>query len=70
MYIKIENYENNTTRVIDYPGTIKLFLGLHFGAWGFYSVTKAAKDVYHVTNKFDGVLLHTISKAKKRDIEK
>ncbi len=68
MYIKIENHDEKNARVIDYPGSISLFIKIHFDAWGFYQVIKAGADRYNIIDKFSGIHVHTISKAKKGDI--
>ena len=60
MKIKIVDYEKNAARVIDYPGTIKLYIGVHFGAWGFYTITRDGR-AYHVTDRFTGELLYTVA---------
>ena len=65
MKIKIENHENNTTRVIDYPGTILQFMKIHFCAWGFYKVVKTGAGAYAVYDKFTGAHVDTVTKAKK-----
>lgn len=69
MYIKIENHNENTSRVIDYPGSITLFIALHYGAWGFYKVLKAGANHYKIIDKFSGEHLHTVTKAKKGDMK-
>ena len=68
MKIKIENHDDGTTRVIDYPGTVLQFMKIHFCAWGFYQVIRTGADSYRVIDKFSGAHVNTISKAKKGDI--
>ena len=69
MLIKIENHDENTTRIIDYPGTVNQFVQIHFLFFGFYKVVKTGRDKYEIYNKFDNVHCNTISKAKKGDIK-
>jgi hypothetical protein len=63
MKIKIHNYENSTTRVIEYPGNILLFIKVHYLSWGFYNVIKTGKSAFSVTDVFTGELIEDISKA-------
>jgi hypothetical protein len=67
MKIKIENHEDKTARVFDYPGTVTQFIKIHFGAWGFYKVSKTAPDHFEIIDAFTGEHLHTVTKAKKAD---
>lgn len=68
MFIKIENHDDNTTRVIDYPGTILQFVKIHFCFFGFYKVEKAGGNKYLISDKFANKHLYTITKAKKEDL--
>lgn len=63
MNIKIHNYEKNATRVINYPGTISLFIKVHYLSWGFYNVTKTGKSIYTITDAFTGEVIEDITKA-------
>lgn len=65
MKIKIIDHENGAARVIDYPGTVLLFIQVHFGAWGFYKVVKTARDHFEIYDKFTCAHVHTVTKAKK-----
>ena len=66
MYLKIENHHENTTRIIDYPGTIKLFLSLH--SMGFFQVVKTDANTYCMVDRFTGEIFTTVSKPGKREI--
>ena len=68
MYLKIENHAENTTRIIDYPGTVLQFVKIHFMFFGFYRVEKAGTNKYMIYDKFENKHINTISKAKKGDI--
>ena len=67
MYIKIENHQENTTRVIDYPGTVLQFVKIHFLFFGFYRVEKAGSNKYLIFDKFENKHVNTITKARKGD---
>lgn len=62
MKIRIHNYENNAARDIDYPGSLSLFLKVHYLSWGFYGVTKTAPNRYAITDTFTGELVEEIYK--------
>ena len=66
MYLKIENHAEKTTRIIDYPGTIKLFLSLH--SMGFFQVVKTGANSYGMVDRFTGEIFTTVSKPGKRKI--
>ena len=68
MKIKIENHENNTTRVIDYPETVLFFVKVHYLSWGFYKVLKAGRDHFEIYDAFTGQHVDTVTKAKQGDI--
>lgn len=68
MKIKIENHSENTTRVIDYPGTVLFFVKVHYLSWGFYRVLKAGADHFEIYDTFTGAHVDTVTKAKKGDI--
>lgn len=67
MKIKITNHQENTTRVIEYPFTLLQFIKIHWGAWGFYRIEKAAANVYNVYCKLDGAHVYTACKAGARE---
>ena len=69
MFIKIENHDENTTRVIDYPGTVLQFVKIHFQFFGFYRIEKAGSNKYLIFDKFENKHVNTISKAKKEDMK-
>lgn len=60
MKFTLINYEKNTEEVVDTPLTLKQWLSIHFGAWGFYRIIQASKKQYDVTDKFTGELVYTI----------
>ena len=63
MKIKLENHQDGSVNVREYPFTVAQFIKIHFGAWGFYRIEKAAVNVYNVFCKFDGAHVYTVSKA-------
>ena len=65
MKIKIVDHEKNSVEIIDYPGTVLLFVKIHFLYFGFYRVEKTERDVFQIYNKFDNKHCYTVSKAKK-----
>ena len=66
MYIKIENHEKNTTRIIDYPGDMSIFLAAH--SFGIYSIIKVKPGVYQFMDRFSKEIIETVSKPGKREI--
>lgn len=68
MYIKIENHAENTTRIIDYPGSMSLFIAAH--SFGIFNVIKIKPGVYSFMDRFTGEIIDTISKPGKREITK
>jgi hypothetical protein len=66
MYIKIENHAENTTRIIDYPGNMSLFIAAH--SFGIFNVIKIKPGVYSFMDRFTGEIIDTISKPGKREI--
>ena len=65
MKIKIVNHSENTTRVIDYPGTTLLFVNVHFTSFGFYRAVFVKRDHFEIYDKFENRHCYTITKAKK-----
>jgi hypothetical protein len=68
MYIKIENHAENTTKIIDYPGDMSLFIAAH--SFGVFNVIKIKPGVYSFMDRFTGEIIDTISKPGKREITK
>lgn len=66
MYIKIENHQENTTRIIDYPGDMSTFLWVH--SMGIFSIIKVKPGVYQFMDRFSKEIFSTISKPGKREI--
>ena len=66
MYIKIQDHEKNTTRIIDYPGDMSIFLAAH--SFGIYSIIKVKTGVYQFMDRFSKEIVSTISKPGKREI--
>jgi hypothetical protein len=66
MYIKIESHLQNTTRIIDYPGDMSLFLAVH--SFGVFNIAKIKTGVYCFYDRFTGELIETVSKPGKREI--
>lgn len=66
MYIKIENHENNTVKIIDYPADMSTFLYAH--SFGIFSIIKVKTGVYQFMDRFSKEIVQTISKPGKREI--
>lgn len=66
MYIKIENHADNTTRIIDYPGDMTMFVWAH--KFGMFDAVKVRRDVYALTDRVTGEIFRTVSKPGKREI--
>lgn len=68
MYIKIVNHQENTARIIDYPGDLKTFLWAH--SFGIFNIIKEKPGIYSFMDRFTGEIVDTISKPGKREITK
>ena len=69
MYIKIENCENHTERIIDYPGNIRTFLALH--SFGIYeTIILKPGTAWAFVDRFAGHVVTIITKPGKREIAK
>lgn len=69
MYIKIENCESRTERIIDYPGSIGTFLALH--SFGIYDVIiLKSGSAWAFVDRFKGHVVTIISKPGRREIAK
>ena len=66
MYLKIENHAENTTRIIDYPGDMSIFLAAN--SFGIFSIIKVKTGVYSFMDRFTGEIIETVSKPGKREI--
>ena len=66
MYLKIENHQENTTRIIDYPGDMSTFLWAH--SFCIYSIIKVKPGTYSFVDRFTGEITTTVSKPGKREI--
>ena len=66
MYIKIENHENNTVKIIDYPANLETFLWAH--SFGIFNIIKVKTGVYQFMDRFSKEIVQTISKPGKREI--
>lgn len=66
MYIKIENHEKNTVRIIDYPGNMSTFIAAH--NFGIFQIIKTTPGVYCFVDRFTGEIIETVSKPGKREI--
>lgn len=64
MKFTLINYDKNTEEVVDTPLTLKQWMAIHFGAWGFYKITQTSKKQYEITDKFSGELAYTIKGGK------
>ena len=67
MKIKIENHQENTTRVIEYPFNVLQFLKINLLWLGIYRAESIGVNAYNVYCKLDGSRAYTVSKAKKSD---
>ena len=66
MYIKIENHTDDTVKIIDYPGDMKMFLWAH--SFGVYNIIKLKPGVFQFVDRFSLAPALTISKPGKREI--
>lgn len=63
MKIRIHNLETVTVREIDYPGSVSLFVKVHYGAWGFYKIIRTARDHFTIVDAFTDEIIEYVSKA-------
>ena len=64
MKFTLINHEELTEEIIDTPLTLKQWMSIHFGAWGFYNITQTNKKEYEITDKFSDKLAYTIRGGK------
>ena len=62
MKFRINNINENTTQTIETPFTLKQWLSIHFGAWGFYKIEQIDKKHYNIYDAFSKELQYTITK--------
>lgn len=67
MYLKIENCADRSTKIIDYPGNIALFLSLH--SMGiFQPIIIISGKAWGLVDRFTGEINTIISKPNKKEI--
>ena len=67
MYLKIENCRDRSTRIIDYPGNIRLFLSLH--SMGiFQPIIISSGKAWGLIDRFTGEIHTLITKPSKKEI--
>lgn len=66
MYIKIENHQENTVKIIDYPGDMKTFLWAH--SFGVFNIAKIKTGTYQFIDRISKETFMTVSKPGKREI--
>lgn len=54
------NHEKQTREIIESPFTIKKWLAIHFGAWGFYKINQTSKKQIDILDTFSGEICYTI----------
>ena len=69
-YLQINNHIRGTVETIETPFTLKEFISFHWGAWGFYQVSKAAPNLYVIYSKFENTHCYSVKRIKKGDIKK
>jgi hypothetical protein len=65
MKIKIENHNDGTTRVIEYPCDLSTFLWAH--SFNIYNIVKVKPGKFQFVPRGGGPAAYTISKAGARD---
>ena len=67
MYLKIENCMDRSTRIIDYPGNVRLFLSLH--SMGIFKPAIIVPGkAWGLIDRFTGEIHTLISKPSKKEI--
>ena len=64
MKFTLINHEKQTEEIVDTPFTLKQWMSVHFGAWGFYKIAQVNNKQYEITDKFSGELAYTIKKGR------
>lgn len=68
-YLKIGNHKRGTVETIETPFTLKEFISFHWGAWGFYTVTKCDPKTYVIYDKFENNHCYTVTRIKKEEMQ-
>ena len=63
--LQLFNHNGGTVETIETPLTLREFVAIHWGAWGFYQIMKTGVNRYLISNKFTGQTCYTIEKMKK-----
>lgn len=67
MYLKIENLQDRTIRIIDYPGNMRLFAAVH--SMGIYQpVLIGTGNAVGMVDRFTGEIHTLITKPSKKEI--
>lgn len=69
-YLQLFNHNDGTVQTIETPLTLREFIAIHWGAWGFYQIIKTGVNRYLISDKFSRNACYTIEKIKKGDIKK
>ena len=69
-YLQIVDHHGGTVKTIETPLTLREFVLIHWDAWGFYGIRKAAANKYLIYNKFENNQCYTVAKVKKGDMQK
>lgn len=69
-YLQVLNHNDGTTKTIETPLTLREFIAIHFGAWGFYQIIKTGVNRYLISDIFSRQACYTIEKIKKGDMYK
>ena len=68
-YLQLVNHHGGTVEKIETPLTLREFISIHWGAWGFYKVMKAGPNMYMIFDSFSNKHCYTIGKIKKGDMQ-
>ena len=60
MKFTLIDHAKESERVVETPLTLKQWMSVNLGAWGFYRIKQIDKKHYEVTDTFDGSLVYTI----------
>ena len=69
-YLQLFNHNDGTVEIIETPLTLREFIAIHWGAWGFFQIIKTGVNRYLISDKFSSQTCYTIEKIKKGDMKK
>ena len=69
-HLKLYNYNTGNTELTETPLTLREYIAIHWGAWGFYQVTKTGTNQYLISDRFSNMACYTVEKIKNGGMKK